>query len=269
MRTNRQSDNHHHPLRTAPGIAALFEKLRSLIFPNGISREEFKKFLYAVQNVERRSAKDVKSGRPPRFERSLLLSAAAQIRSVLDEETGGRVSLLYFIANCLPALDYPTDVQTALDANKINLDEARSLARINLKNLGERGAATAAGGAKRKPVEIRRELLDSHLKRGGTQKELRQRVNDRINTTPKAQASVVSYQISVMDAAVDVHLEMNESDTDHLLWEEIKALVFLAREIDTGAIGDEMLEEILKDLDALKLRLMKFRRSKVEGEEVD
>ena len=248
MRLFRQAKDHHH---SADKIFELFEKMQTTIFPNGINEDEFKKFLYAVQHVERYPAKEVKSGRRPRFERGKLLAAASLIKSILESATNGRISLLYFISNCLPALDYPPDVKKALNENKINLDEARSLARINKINLGDK--------ANRKPVEIRRELLLSHLRRHGSQKELRERVSERLGTTAKAAASAVSYHIAAMDFKVNELLEMNESDTDHLLWEEIKSLVFLAREIDVTLIGEDSLKEILNELGSVSHKLLKYK----------
>lgn len=243
-----QIDDHH---QTTAKITELFETMRAAVFPNGIEAIEFKKFLYAVQHVERYRAKDVKAGRRPRFERKKLLSGAALCRAILDNAAGGRISLLYFISNCLPVLSYPHDIQAALDKKQIGLHEARTLARISEKNLGS--------NVKRKAVEIRRELLASHLKRQGTQKELRERVNDRLAGTGKAQAEAVSYLVAANDLKVSELIRMSEFDTEHLLWEEIKSLVFLTREIDAGNIEKESLKEILIDLGKIADKILKFK----------
>ena len=248
MKSNRRL---REPLMTADRIGEIFDAMREKIFPDGITPLKFKKFLYAVQNVERRSIKEGQAGRPPRFERELLVSAAAKLRQILEDATGKRVSLLSFIANCLPALDYPPDVQYALDNWKINLDEARTLARINARGLGASEQKSAS--------EIRGELLATHLRRGGTQMELRQRVNDRLGTTAKAQASVVSYQVAVLDEAVDELIEFDESDTSHLLWEDIKGLVFLAREINFDSMNEDAVDEVREDLEKITAKLLKFK----------
>lgn len=225
--------------------------MKGAIFPEKVGDAKFKKYLYAIQHVERYPAKDVKSGRPSKYDRQKLLTDAARLKMLLQRTSGGRQSLLYFIANCLPVLCYPPDVRKALDDHKINIDEARSLARINKKNLGDKTT--------RKPVEIRRELLESHLKRDGTQMELRMRVNERLGTTAKARAKAVSYEVAAMDLQIDEWIELNERDTDHLLWEEIKALVFLAREVEVDLIGEDALTEILSDLGSVSNKLLKYK----------
>ena len=247
MTTDPLQRNHH---LTAEKIYEVFEQMRVRIFPHGIAPSDFKKFLYAVQNAERRKVSSLNKGRRSRYPRQLLVPAATKLRVLLKEHFGDRVSLLYFINNCLPVIDYPPDLQTALNSATINLDVARSLARINKKNLGQDN--------KRKPVEIRRELLKSHLKRNGTQKELRQRINERLGVTAKAQATAISYQVAAYDLKVDALIEFHESDTEHLLWEDIKALVFLMREVDVNLIDDDVLTDMRKELENLKAKLAEF-----------
>jgi hypothetical protein len=82
---------------------------------------------------------------------------------------------------------------------------------------------------------------------------LKKRVHERLNLTPKGQAINVA-------ANVDELLEFNEFDTEHLLWEEIKGLVYLMREVDSSIIDDETTEQVLKDLDSIKLRSVQFRK---------
>lgn len=191
-----------------------------------------------------------------RFDATFLFNTSLKIKSVLQNETGGRISLMRFITTYLSIPNYPLDIQKALDDYKINLEEARLLARINRATLG----ATV----KRKPSEVRREIIDSHLKRLGTQLELKKRVDERLKTTPKGQARNVGANVALLDASVDELLEFDESDTEHLLWEEIKGLVYLMREVDSSIIDDETTEQILGDLDSIKLRLLKFRRNEKE-----
>ena len=254
----RRSARNHDSYQSEEKILDLMDRMKILIFPQGSDWASFKKLLYAVQHVERYSAKDVKSGRRPKFERNFLLNASAKLKGFLDAETNGRISLLRFVSTYLPVLDYPGDVKTALADNRINLEEARILNRIAPKNLGS--------GVRRKPSQIRKEMLESHLKRMGTQSELRGRVAEIINGSPKGEAAKVAQDIARMDVAVDELLELDEFDTEHLFWEEIKSLVYLAREVDSGLLDDDSLTEILKDLDSIKLRLVKFRK-KPESED--
>lgn len=71
------------------------------------------------------------------------------------------------------------------------------------------------------------------------QAELKKRVDERLNTTPKKQAANVAANIAPIDSNFDELLEFNDSDTEHLLWEEITGLVYLTREVDSALISDE------------------------------
>lgn len=227
--------------------------MKTSVYQKGVSNDDFRKLLYAIQYAERSPAKESKSGRRARFDATFLFNSSLKIKSVLQNETGGRISLLRFVTTYLSIPNYPPDIQKALDDYKINLEEARVLARINRAMLGE--------SVKRKPSEIRREIIDSHLKRRGTQSELKKRVDERLNATPKKQAANVAANVALIDANFDELLEFDDFDTEHLLWEEIKGLVYLMREVDSSLIDDETIKQVLTDLDSIKLRLLKFRRT--------
>lgn len=227
--------------------------MKTSVYQTVVSDEEFKKLLYAIQHSERYPAKESKSGRRARFNATFLFNSSLKIKTVLQNETSGRISLMRFITTYLSVPNYPHDIQKALDDYRINLEEARILVRINRATLDETGT--------RKPSEIRKEIIDSHLKRQGTQAELKKRVDERLNSTAKKQASNVAANVALIDANFDELLEFNEFDTEHLLWEEIKGLVYLMREVDSSLIDDETTEQVLKDLDSIKLRLMKYRKT--------
>lgn len=250
MRRYQRNTDH---FQTGEKFSGLFEQMKLSVYQQGATDEDFKKLLFAVQYYERYPAKESKSGRRKKFDDSFLFNSALKIKAVLQKETGGRISLLRFVSTYLPLLDYPSDLQTALDKFQINLEEARILARINPQNLGET--------VKRKPSEIRKELIASHIKRQGTQTELRNRVLEKLSITPKRQARQIAADLTQGDYAIDKMLEFDEFDTGHLLWEEIKGLVFLMRELDPSLLNDETTTEILNDLDALKLKIMKFRKT--------
>lgn len=248
MRQARQSTDRQI---TTLLVEQLFSAMKSKIYPNGITDEDFKKYLFAVAHVLRYPAKDVPSGRKSKFSREKLNSQAAILKQLLGEETDDWLKLPFFITNCVPILWYPQDIKQALNSGKINLEEARVLSLINKKNLGLK--------TKREPSHIRRDLLESHLRRAGTQKELRQRVNTKLGKTSKAEAESVTRVISVLTGEADKLLAINEADTDHLLWEEIKNLVFLARDVDVSKIGEETLTELLDELDKFQFKLSKYK----------
>ena len=248
----RRHHRNHDPFQTGEKFSELFELMKTAACPDGTSDENFKKLLYAVQHFERQPLKESKAGRRPRFDSTFLFNASLKIKTVLQNETNERISLLRFVTTYLPIPGFPHDLQKALDRYQINLEEARILARINRRNLG--AAVT------RKPSEIRREIINTHLKRQGTQAELKKRVDERLSSTPKRQAATVAASVAALDANCDKLLEFDEFDTEHLLWEEIKGLVYLMREVDSSAIDDETTGQVLKDLDSVKLILLKFKK---------
>jgi hypothetical protein len=245
----RRHQRNLDPYQRRDKFSEILEQMNLAVYPKGTSCDDFRKLLYAIQYAERFPAKESNSGRRARFDETFLFNASMKIKVVLQNETGGRISLSRFITTYLPIPNYPHDIQTALNNHKINLEEARILARINRVALGN--------AVKRKPSEIRREIVDSHIKRQGTQLELKKRVDERLNLTPKKQAENLAATVATLDANIDELLEFNESDTEHLLWEEIKGLVYLMREVDSSAVDDETTEQVLKELDSIKLRLMK------------
>lgn len=250
MRRSQRNIDHY---QTEENLHGLLEKMQNAVYPQGVLFDDFKKLLYAIQYAARRKPlKESKSGRKARFDDAFLQSSSNKIKSVLQNETGGRISLLRFVSTYLPLLEYPKDIKAALNLYRINLEEARSLARINSKNLGTT--------AKKKPSDIRKELLNSHLKRKDTQSGLARKIVEKIRLTPKAQAAAATALVLSLEEKTDELLEFSEFDTEHLLWEEIKSFIYLAREIDTNLIDDFALHDILKNLDNLKLSLLKFRR---------
>lgn len=251
----RRHQRNLDPYQTSERLGELIDRMKFEIYPTGVADEELKKLLYAVQYYERFPTKESKSGRRKKFDDAFLHNASLKIKAVLQSASNGRISLMRFVSTYLPVFDYPSDLRAALDNHKINLEEARILNRINRENLGQ--------SVKRKPSEIRKEMIKSHLKRGGTQAELKNRVAERLNIVPKKQAENVGVNIALIDAAVDELLELNEFDTEHLLWEEIKSLVYLMRDVDSSAIDEDSTTQILDDLDAVKLKLLKFRKVEI------
>lgn len=232
-------------------LSELIEEMQAAVFPVGTSLSEFKKLLFAVQHHERKGELKSKSGRRKKFSDEFLISASLKLKSILQVHTQGRISLLRFVSTFLPILDYPRDIRTALNKYQINLSEARSLARLNSKNLGQK--------YKSKPVEIRKDLLNKHLKLRDTQAELDRKVTEKLASTPKVEAAKVTTQVIVLENLHDELLEFTEFDTTHLLWEQIKRLVYLAREIDVEIINESQLDELLNDLELLEFKLRKFR----------
>ncbi len=209
--------------------------------------------LNAVRHVERRPATDTNRGRPSRWDRKDLLRIASQLRSILNRETKGRVSLNSFVGLYLRVLSFPNDVTKALTDGDINLFEAAQLARLTEDRLG-----VSAQEAR----EYRRELLRSHLLARGSQASLQSRVNERLGAI-KTQAITENSLRPASSALVEELLELNPYDTKHLFWEELRRIGLALREVTPEEIDDKILNELLSVSDRLSgvlMRIQKHRR---------
>ncbi|HEX8721840.1 MAG TPA: hypothetical protein VF736_14490 [Pyrinomonadaceae bacterium] len=221
------------------------------VIPN--SEKHLIRFLYAVRHVERRPATETKRGRPSRWKREDLVSAASHLRAILARETAGRVSLNSFTGQYLAVLDFPPDVAEMLGAGLVNLQEAAQLARLTPARLG----STAAGARAR-----RAELLKSHLAAQGSQTRLRARVKDLLG---ESRGDEVAEGLASAVSKVDEMLEVDPSDTRHMFWEEMKRLFFAVREVEPEDLDEEMMNDFLRAMDGVSNvlhRLEKRRRKR-------
>jgi hypothetical protein len=258
MRATRRRQRTLDPLARPEAVRAVCEELRSRmpgVIPN--SERQLVRFLYAVRHVERRPATDTKRGRPSRWRRDDLVSAAGHLRAVLARETQGRVSVNSFTGQYLPVLDFPSDIVEALGAGRINLQEAAQLARLTPARLG------CAAAAARKQ---RDELLRSHLAVQGSQNGLRARVKEVLGEG--AAGAVSSQNMSSVVARVDELLEIDPHDSRHLFWEEMKRIFFAMREIELEDMDEETMGEFVGAVDHVSNVLNKIERKRRERERV-
>ncbi len=208
------------------------------------------RFLYAVRHIERRPTTDTRRGRPPQWPREKLVEAASHLRSLLERETQGRVSVNSFIGQYLPLLTFPSDVTDALASGRINLQEAAQLARLTPQRLDCSPRIARARRA---------ELLLSHLAVQGSQTRLRTRVREMLGELvgpdiPGGLSSVVS--------VVDELLDIDPSDARHMFWEEMKRLFFAMREVEPEDLDDETMDDFLKAMDQVSNVLQRIERKK-------
>jgi hypothetical protein len=144
-----------------------------------------------------------------------MVSAASHLRTILQHETSGRISLNSFIGQYLLIIDFPSDVQEALSDGQVNFQEAAQLARLTPERLGCQ------------PAEARRtrnELLQAQTAVQGAQTRLRARVKELLG---EAQGAAVSSEgMAAVVAKVDEMLEIDPTDTQHMFWEEMRRLFF-------------------------------------------
>jgi hypothetical protein len=215
------------------------------------SERQLIKFFYAVRHVVRRPATDTKRGRPSRWRREDLLSAAGHLRAVLERETSGRVSLNSFLGQYLLILDFPPDVQEALSDGRVNLQEAAQLARLTPTRLG-----VTWSEARR----TRSEILRSHLAVHGSQTRLRARVKELLGEA--REEAVSSESMASVVAKVDEMLEVDPADTRHLFWEEMKRLFYAMREVEPEDLDEAVMGEFLTAVDQVSNILFKIERNR-------
>lgn len=255
MRATRRRHRELDPLASPEAVRSLCGLLRELM-PGDIpsSEKQLCRFLHAVRHVERRPATDTRRGRPPRWPREKLLEAASRLRSILERETSGRVSLNSFLGQYLPILDFPGDVSQALSRGEINLHEASQLARLTPARLDCAPAAART---------LRDEVLKAHLLAQGSQNGLRARVKEILG-------EAVTVTTEGMTAAVreaDALLEVDPSDKRHFFYEEMKRLFYAMREIRPEDVDDESLDQFMSAADQLSNAIyaieLKRRKRKV------
>jgi hypothetical protein len=224
------------------------------IIPN--SEKQLVRFLYAVRHVERRPATNTKRGRPSRWKREDLVSAAGHLRAILQRETQGRVSLNSFTGQYLLILAFPADVREALSDGQVNLQEAAQLARLTPERLGCRPADA---------LRMRREILLAHMAVQGSQTRLCARVRELLGEAAYEQPS--SEGMAEVVAKADELLEVDPSDVRHLFFEEMKRIFFAMREIQPEDLDEEVMDDFLQTVDQLSnvLRRIEKRRQKRES----
>ncbi|HEX6624866.1 MAG TPA: hypothetical protein VF064_14235 [Pyrinomonadaceae bacterium] len=259
MRATRRRTRTPDPLTRPEAVRDICEEVRSRM--HGVisnSERHLIRFLYAVRHVERRPATDTRRGRPSRWRREDLISAAGHLRAVLQRETSGRLSLNSFVGQYLQILDFPSDVQGALADGRINLQEAAQLARLTGESLG-----CSAAEARR----TRAEILQAHLTVQGSQTRLRSRVKEMLGEASAAQVS--SEGVAEVVLKVDELLEVDPADTRHLFFEEMKRLFFAMREIEADDLNEEILNDFLHAVDQVSnvlSRIEKKRRERLSAQ---
>lgn len=259
MRATRRRERTSDPLADPSAVRAICESLRERL-PDVIPTSEkgLVRFLYAVRHVERRPVTNTRRGRPGRWPREQLVTAAAQLRSILDRETKGRVSVNSFIGQYLSILEFPSDVSDALVSGRLNLQEAAQLARLSPKRLG---------CSPRVAQDQRAELIRSHLAVQGSQTRLRSRVKELLGEN--ASESITSHSMAAVIARADELLEVDPQDVRHLFWEEMKRIFYAMRDIRLEDLDNETMHDFISVMDEVSNVLHKIEKKRRERERVN
>jgi hypothetical protein len=182
------------------------------------------------------------------------MEGASILRSILERETSGRVSLNSFIAQYLSILEFPSDIVEALASGQINLQEAAQLARLTPERLNCSAQAARARRA---------EILNQHLAVQGSQTRLRARVKEILGETDAR--AISSENMTQVVAHVDELLEIDPQDARHLFWEEMKRIFYAMREFQLEDLDEETMEEFMTAMDGVSNvlhRIEKRRRGR-------
>lgn len=234
MPSSRRRQRTLDPLANTNAVRSICDQFRARLKQLDLETEpKLRRFLYAVQHVESYSATATKAGRRSQWSREVLISAASTLRSILQRETEGRVSVSRFILQYLQTLSFPSDVTDALNSGEITLQEAIQLARLTSKRM-----ACAPATARRR----REDLLRTHLTVHGSQNALRTRVKELLG---EAQATGINAEnMTGIVARVDEMLEFDPNDTRHLFWEDLKAIFYAMLDVQPEELDDETLDEM-------------------------
>ncbi|HEY0322024.1 MAG TPA: hypothetical protein VGC66_13780 [Pyrinomonadaceae bacterium] len=257
MRASRRRERKIDPLAHPNAIRGILSQLRERL-PDLVpsSEKHLLKMLNSVRNIQRRPATDTRRGRPSRWKRKDLLQVAGQLRTILNRESKGRVSLNSFIGLYVRALHFPKDVIKALVEGEITLFEAGQLARLDEDRLRISPAEART---------LRGELLQAHQMSQGSQTRLQARVNDQLGLKGESAPSTISGK-GLSTELVDELLELDPYDTRHLFWEELRRIAFTLREITPEDVDEKTLTEFLVVTDKLSGILARIQKRRLYRE---
>jgi hypothetical protein len=199
---------------------------------------QLRKLLLSVRHLETYPATDTKRGRPTKFERELLDEVRRHLKVILSRETRDRVSIQTFIGHYLPILDWPENVLTALARGDLSRLEAAQVARLTAYRLGVKP---------REAVKTRDEIITGHVRSGGSQTALREKVREALGEL----TLVSSEKMTAAIQRVDDLLRVDPEDRRHLFYEQMKDFFFALRDIRPEEIDDAMIELMTRRADEL------------------
>ena len=170
------------------------------------------------------------------------------MRDLLARET--RISVRSFVGQYLPILEFPKDIQEALEHGDVNLFEAHQLAKLTARKLG---------GTDGEARSLRRRLLEAHLLAQGSCTMLRARVKEMLGES--REPNPTETEVLAVGKA-DELLEADPLDASHLFFEELRMISRALREIGPAEVTDEDLAEIMPAVDQITLSLQKIARRK-------
>jgi hypothetical protein len=253
LKATRRRSRRTDPLASAAAVESVLDSLRSAL-PEIIPRphRNLVSLLNSVRGLYMRQLTETKRGRPARYTREQLLRVDSALRELLARETA--ISVRSFVGQYLLILDFPKDVQEALERGEVNLFEAHQLVRLIARRLGSTDGTARA---------LRRRLLEAHILAQGSGTLLRQRVKEALGESHEPDPTET--EVLAVGKA-DELLEADPLDASHLFFEELRMISRALREIGPEEVTDEDLSEIMPAVDQITLTLQKISRRKERGQ---
>lgn len=141
-------------------------------------------------------------------------------------------------------------MREALERGEVNLFEAHQLARLTAKRLAM--TETEARSHRRK-------LLEAHLRAQGSGARLRERVKEALGEL--SEPSPIETEMAAIEKA-DELLEADPLDSTHLFFEELRRIGRVLREIESGDLTEEDMDNVLPVFDQLSAVLYQIQEKK-------
>ena len=252
-RRQRQPDSLANPA----AVRRLLAELRQRV-PNDLPKTEqaTEQLLVAIRHQETYGGSTSRRGRPSRYDRELMRRVADALKTLLQRETQGRISLRTFVDHYLRVLHFPADLTAALTNHSINLFEAEQLARLTDQTL-----KISSAKAERK----RADMLKAHLASQESGARLRLRINELLGKSSKEAdplPEIADSEITQAAAALEAEFQpvFIEPDPTHLFYDQLQHISLMMRELSPDDLSSDSLEEILDLSDQLINALAKARK---------
>lgn len=239
MKSTRKRTRQFDPLATPKGVQKIFEQLR-VTAPNLIPTkdDELISLLNAARYLKKRPAHASHRGRPSQWPPEVLNEAVTILRSLLEKETNGRVSVQTFIGQHLALLAYPLEIANALSGGQINKQEAASLARLTAERLQV---------AEEEARHLRLALLKAHLETFESQNQLRHKIKEMLGETTLFSRETLALGMQKSDSL----LEFNRLDVKHIFFETMRDLFYAIRTLNPEELLDDDIAEFMRAADSL------------------
>jgi hypothetical protein len=222
-------------------VNEVLNALEQKVFPAGITKIKRKSFLYAIHNTITYQSTDTKKGRKSKFPREQIIFGGSVLQNILDDKTNSQITVRRFVSKYLSILHFPADLVRWLESKEISLEEAHLLYRI-------------------KNPHVRERIKKQHLVLQSSQKMLRIIIEKEITGQAKIEFNKIEKIMTWESLLADDLLILNPNNSTHLLWEQVKLIVFELQELDLEFLAEDEVNQMLKTSGELLHQIQKFKK---------